>query len=98
VAKKLTPTQVLDIPMQPNDAEAETIREYLKNLLIEVWAEVEEFSGKRPFGNSGWENELYLALTNAEAIDATFDKDGYLKEFDKLLADELIFMAIYELT
>ena len=59
---------ILDIPMQPNDADAETIRDYLKALLTAVWEEQEGFSGKRPFGNSGWDRDIYLALVCAGAI------------------------------
>jgi hypothetical protein len=31
-----------------------TIRDYLRILLETLWEEGEGFSGKRPFGNSGW--------------------------------------------
>ncbi|BAD58868.1 hypothetical protein [Nocardia farcinica] len=75
--------QVLDIPMRDdNDADASTIRDYLIELLKTVWDEGEEFSGKRPFGNSGWKYELFEALAGAEAIEATFDDDGFLEAFN----------------
>ena len=48
--------------MTKNDAKAKTVREYLKMLLERLWEEGEGFSGKRPFGNSGWEYDLYAAL------------------------------------
>ena len=59
---------VLDVPMGENDAEAATVRDYLKDLLSTLWREEEGFSGKRPFGNSGWKYELYAALTAAGLI------------------------------
>jgi hypothetical protein len=63
--------EILALPMGPNDADAENVREYLKALLTELWREGESFSGKRPFGNSGWEREL---LENIE--DHTLDPES----------------------
>ena len=74
----LTPAEILALPMQANDADAATIRDYLARLLAEVWEWGEEFSGKRPFDNSGWEDELFLALVNAGAIQGGPDKYGDL--------------------
>lgn len=54
--------EILNIYLPENDAGALTVREYLVKLLLEVWQEGEGFSGKRPFGNSGWENELVTPL------------------------------------
>ena len=45
-----------------------TVRRYLTNLLLEVWKEGECFSGKRPFGDSGWEWDLYIPLVRAGFI------------------------------
>lgn len=56
----------LDTPMPwPNDADARTVRDYFVALASKVWMEGEDFSGKRPFGNSGWESEPIQALINA---------------------------------
>lgn len=89
--------QVLDLPLGDNDANAKTVREYLIELLAGVWRDGEGFSGKRPFGNSSWEYDLYTPLARAGLIEATFDEDGYIDDFvgsarDK--ADELIATAI----
>lgn len=59
---------VLDFPMQENDSGADTIKGYLKALLLTLWKEEEGFSGKRPFGNSGWQNEVALALVKGKFI------------------------------
>lgn len=59
---------VLNCRMQPNDADAPTVGVYLMRLAQEVWREGEGFSGKRPFGNSGWEYEVELALATAGLI------------------------------
>ena len=66
--------EILDIPMKENDAGAKTVGEYLIMLLLidQLWCEGEGFSGKRPFGNYGWEYELYHALACANAIEANF--------------------------
>jgi hypothetical protein len=73
---------VLDTPMGDNDANADTIREYLITLLATVWDEGEGFSAKRPFGNSGWQWELYAVLAQAGHINGTLDKDGYVDNVD----------------
>lgn len=52
---------ILEIKMPENDAEADTIGDYFRALLMAIWTEGEGFSGKRPFGNSGWDSELYSA-------------------------------------
>lgn len=49
-------------PMQPNSAHVETIGEYFVALLVQLWDQGEGFSGKRPFGDSGWEWELHDAI------------------------------------
>lgn len=91
---------ILDIPMNPNknEAGASSIRGYLKNLLLCMWDDPEAFSGKRPFGNSGWEYELYSALIVAGIVKGTLDEEGYIEQFqDRVLADQLITDAIKNL-
>ena len=87
---------ILNIPMNPdeNDAEASTIGEYLQKLLILLWEEGESFNGKRPFGNSGWDYELYIALAKSDLIEADFDEDGYIEDVDDDAGNKLIFSAI----
>lgn len=86
-------TSILDLPMGENDADAKTVREYLKALLSAVWKDGESFSGKRPFGNSGWEYELYTALVLAGAAPGRMD-DGELQECDADVCRTLIADAI----
>lgn len=59
------PQRALDVELGPNDAEAGTVREYLKELLVTLLIVEEGFSGKRPFGNSGWQHELTEPLEAA---------------------------------
>jgi hypothetical protein len=87
---------ILDLPMRANDAGADTVREYLLTLLGQVWTEQEGFSGKRPFGTSGWECDLFEPLAAAGLITAAYDGDGYLDyaSVDRKGARELIDAAI----
>lgn len=96
-------TSILDIHMNPdtNDAGANTIRGYLVALLAELWEKGEGFSGKRPFGNSGWEHELYRALADDGEIEAnyyTYD-DGFVEVdgYDTVKGNRLIARAIRDL-
>lgn len=89
-----TPEQILNTPMSDNDADAATIRGYLIELLKGVWTEKEGFSGKRPFGNSGWTYDLYAALGKAGYITCTHDEDGYVEDCDDDAGDKLIAAAI----
>jgi hypothetical protein len=92
-----TPAQILATPMDANDAHATTIRGYLVALLTELWKDGEGFSGKRPFGSSGWEVELYAALARAGHIAGRFDDDGWLEDTDEAAGDKLIAAAIQAL-
>lgn len=88
---------VLDLPMGENDAQAGTIREYLIALLAALWDEQEGFSGKRPFGNSGWDCDLMVPLIRAGLIDGRLDEDGYIEEVDDNGGEHLIAEAIQAL-
>jgi len=88
---------ILDIEMQDNDAAAKTIRGYLKALLSKLWEEGEGFSGKHPFGNSGWEFPLYTALVKAGVVEGSLDEDGCLNSCDIKVANKLVYKAIGEL-
>ncbi len=60
-----------------------TVRDYLRTLLVTLWREGEGFSGKRPFGNSSWEYELYGPLIAAKFISGELDEDGCVEGYDK---------------
>ncbi|MFG3439910.1 hypothetical protein ACGF0J_21905 [Nonomuraea sp. NPDC047897] len=86
--------QVLDVAVEDDDSGATTIRGYLCALARAVWDEGEGFSGKRPFGNSGWQWDMYRALVKANFIAGTFDEYGGLDEADTEKGDELIAAAL----
>lgn len=93
-----TPSQVLAVSLHPeNDAGVATLGEYLVALLARAWRYGENFSGKRPFGYSGWHVDLYLGLARAGYVSATLSEDGYLDEIsreEEERADDLIASAI----
>jgi len=95
----MTSKQILDLPMQDNDAGAATVRGYFISLLLELWAEQEGFSGKRPFGDSGWEFDLYQPLIFAGLVEGKVE-DGVVEEIRsdaRKEADRLIHEAIKQL-
>lgn len=87
-------TEILALPMGPNDAKAETVGGYLRELLHALWHEEEGFSGKRPFGNSGWSYELAAPLVKAGAVPGSLDEDGFLDDFDRAELDKAVHSAI----
>lgn len=70
--------------------ETMTIREYLRNILDTLWAEEESFNSKRPFGNSGWQWDVYQALIRGGFIDGKLDSDGYIAKFDEKKANQFV--------
>lgn len=87
---------VLRCPMQQNDAGAATVRDYLKALLRTLWQEEEEFSGKRPFGNGGWQSEVYTALVREGLIDGEWSEFEET-EYDEVAGYAMVLQAIGEL-
>lgn len=97
----LTYKEMLDYPTFFDDCHATTLREYFHELLSTLWQEGEGFSGKRPFGNSGWEYDIYKALVEMKAIKGKFgyDDEGNFSEllsFDQKEANKLIPKLIAE--
>lgn len=56
--------QALEVIIGDDDDEL-TLREYFGALLTTLWVEGEGFSGKRPFGDSGWQHDVSSALSSA---------------------------------
>jgi hypothetical protein len=91
--------EILVLPMQPNDADAKTIGEYLSKLLLNLWEEQESFSGKRPFGNSDWDSELHtaLAINGVLPAEKVEEDPDYWELADYGEADRIIKEAIESL-
>ncbi len=75
-----------------------TLREYFHALLSTLWHEEEGFSGKRPFGNSGWQGDVYRPLAKAGYV--TGDEDGYVaygedRRVAARVVQDLIYFAIH---
>ena len=66
----------LDVKFQSDDLGEVTFREYFHKLLQTLWYEDEGFSGKRPFGNSGWSWDLIRGLVATGLVPGRFG-DGY---------------------
>jgi hypothetical protein len=88
---------ISEIKLEENDAGASTIGQYLGQLLLTLWEEGECFSGKRPFGNSGWEYEIYRGLIQAGAVAGTVDEYGDIQTVDEKAANQLISNHITQL-
>ena len=66
---KKTPLWALDNVRFSSDAGGDlTCREYLCELLGTLWNKESGFDGKRPFGNSGWQHDMYDALVESKCI------------------------------
>lgn len=86
---------VLDlvIPAGDHGEDPVTFREYLKLLLFGLWVDP-NFSGKRPFGNSGWQFDVYEAMVKAGMVRGTLGGDGSLEDVDRGTAEMLVHRAI----
>jgi len=71
-----------------------TVREYLHSLVFDLWFDPDGFNGKRPFGSSGWQHNIYLPMVEAGIVEGTIDSDGYLDDFDEDAANDLIYETL----
>lgn len=76
--------KALNLQLPRNDADADTVRDYLKALLTTVLIEEEGFSGKRPFGNSGWINDIQAPIEEAGLFDGIGWDDVWLEVVEAL--------------
>ena len=76
------------------DSGATSFKSYFKILLKSLWRQGEGFSGKRPFGNSDWQWNIYKYLVESGAVEGGFDDDGYLDWFKQETADRVIIKLI----
>lgn len=89
----------LDVRFDSDAGESLTVRDYLRTLLETLWREGEGFSGKRPFGNSGWQYDLYRPLIAGGFLVGEMDEDGCIESYDQDAAEryglELIVAAFH---
>ena len=72
-----------------------SIRYYLVELAKQCWIKEDGFNGKRPFGNSGWQWDIYFALAEGGFVDGQKDEDGNWDNVDQRKAEEII-LACFE--
>lgn len=72
--------EILDFAYRFEDAEANSLREYFQNLLFQLWLKGEGFSGKRPFGNSGWKYDIAQCLVAQNVLVGFTDGDYIPRE------------------
>lgn len=77
-----------------SEDEADTILDYLHHLLQTLMDKKEGFSGKHPFGDSGWEYDLYIPMVKAGFVSGKIDEDGYVNSIDKDEADAVLTQCI----
>lgn len=88
---KMTCNEILNLKINNVRFDSDlTIRGYLLLLLDKVWNEGECFNGKRPFGDSGWEYDLYKPLVLEKIITGTVDEDGDCFDIDRIYGHEII--------
>lgn len=71
-----------------------TLRDWFTTALTKLYDEDEGFSGKRPFGNSGWTSYLAIPFIKVGLIEG--DEDGYARNPGE--AHAYVFQAIKLLT
>jgi hypothetical protein len=85
----MTDDEILELKMSSDIGET-TIREWLRELLLTLWREGEGFSGKRPFGNSGWELDAYATLIKSGVVKGELGEFGYVEKVDRADAESII--------
>lgn len=93
----MTNAEILNLRVEAGDINETTIGGYLQTLLATMWEEGEGFSGKRPFGNSGWQYDLYKPLVKAGVVTGSIDADGYIDDIDTRTAHDTIARVIQAL-
>lgn len=96
----MTYDEILDFEYDSREHGKISLRHYFYLLLFTLWKEGEGFSGKRPFGNSCWEYDIYEILVKAGAVRGEFDYDETtgecygLASVDEQTANHLVFNLI----
>lgn len=79
------------------DVEGTSLRVMLKDLLTMVLLQGEEFSGKRPWGDSGWEFDIYRAMVLNGFIKGAVDEYGDIYNYSLAEGDELLMRCVEEI-
>lgn len=79
------------------DVGGRPFRAMLKDLLTMVLLQGEEFDGKRPWGDSGWEWDIYNAMVVNGFVRGVVDEYGDVDGVDITECDELIMRCVEEI-
>lgn len=60
-----------------------TIREHLYELFSDLFHQGEFFNSTRPWGNSGWQFDVYTALIREGILPGMLDSEGFLNKCDE---------------
>ena len=85
MADRITPAEALDaVSFHFDDLDEDfTLRSWLKMLLSELWDRRVGFDGKRPFGSSGWDTDLWAELIRRSIVEGELDEEGYVESGDR---------------
>jgi len=84
---------ILDIVMDDQDPDSLTIREWLKDMLYELWTQQDSFDGKFIFDRGEIAGEANAPLVREGIIGGVFE-DGELYDVDSSERDAAIIAAI----
>lgn len=74
---------ILELPFFSQDLyKTVTVREFLQTLLSRFVEEREQFSTKRPFGNSDWDSDLIILFIKKHIMKGKIDQYGNIEEFN----------------
>lgn len=91
----MTGKELLNITFESRDlGRTLTLREYFVELLRTLWREDDQFSGKRPFGNSGWQWDVYIGLGKHVPNLVIYDAEGEVEDYDEKECERMIRMAL----
>lgn len=97
--KAIDPSSILGLKFKSSDLNKRvTVRQFLSLLLERLWDEGEGFSGKRPFGSSGWKSDLEVAFIKAKIIEGSLDEYGYIEDSDTPEFDRIMLEVIKALS
>ena len=87
--------EILNLEFHSEDLnENVTIREYFYKLMEAFWNEKENFSPKRPLGNSDWDGDIILCLIKNKLVEGSIDENGWLDDYDYEKVDKFILKRI----
>lgn len=79
----MTREEIFKLPVMRHDLGASIpLGEYFYQLFTMLWNENESFNAKRPWGNSGWDYDVYVTLIKHGLISGSLDEDDYIESFN----------------